>query len=149
MTTNEIQVEKFLFSSLFDTTKDRAISFRVEESIYTLLKDLSKELETETISQTARKILYFYLLNVIYEEEWKTVQAEGFEEFIQEAQETGDKVELQKYRNLLDQLSDYVEFMRSIVDRMHVTEEFFEKEVDKLSEVTSKLENVKIILEKK
>lgn len=148
MTIHELQSENILFSSLFSSTKDKAISFRVEESIYELLKDLAKELETETISQTARKILYFYLLNVIYEEEWKTIQAEGFEEYIKKVSDAGDKVELQKYKNLVEELSEYSKFMRSIIDRIALTEEFFDKEIGKLEEVTSKLQSVKIVLEK-
>jgi len=148
MTIHELQADNILFSSLFSSTKDKAISFRVEESIYELLKDLAKELETETISQTARKILYFYLLNVIYEEEWKTIQAEGFEEYMKKVAEAGDKVELQKYKNLVEELSEYSKFMRSIIDRIALTEEFFDKEIDRLAEATNKLESVKIILEK-
>jgi len=148
MAIHELQAQNILFSSLFSSTKDKAISFRVEESIYELLKDLAKELETETISQTARKILYFYLLNVIYEEEWKTIQADSFEEYIKRVSEAGDRVELQKYKNLVEELSEYSKFMRSIIDRIALTEEFFDKEIKKLEEVTSKLENVKIVLEK-
>jgi len=148
MTIHELQADNILFSSLFSSTKDKAISFRVEESIYELLKDLAKELETETISQTARKILYFYLLNVIYEEEWKTIQAEGFEEYMKKVAEAGDKVEVQKYKNLVEELSEYSKFMRSIIDRIALTEEFFDKEINKLEEVTSKLQSVKIVLEK-
>jgi len=149
MTINELQLQNFLFNSLADSTKDKTVSFRVEESVYKLLQDLAKELETETISQTARKILYFYLLNVVYEEEWETVQAAGFEQYIQELKEAGDKIELLKYKNLLEKLHEYVQFMRSIIDRMRITEEFFSNEINKLEEVTTRLENVKIVLEKK
>jgi len=148
MTLGMVELQSEFMVSALETTKDKILSFRIEEGMYKLLEDLAKELDTETVSKTVRKILYYYLLNVIYEEEWEKVKAEGFEKYIQEVKEAGDKIELLKYKNLLEQLHEYVQFMRSIIDRMRITEDFFDNEVNKLSEVTRKLENVKIILEK-
>jgi len=58
MTIGTVELKKNLLNPV-ESTKDKVLSFRIEESMHELLQDLSKELETETVSDTVRKILNF------------------------------------------------------------------------------------------
>ena len=148
MTLNTIELKNDLFNSPVETTKDKVLTFRLEESLYKLLFDLTKELDTETVSQTARKILRFYLLNAIFEEEWKVLHSENFKKYISQVSEAGNQVELENDRNLLSELSDYVELMRAIVDRINASAAFFGSVTAELEHVTQKLEEVEIVWKK-
>jgi len=145
MTINELQLEKFLFSSLEDSTKDKVLSIRIEESMYKLLKDLAKELETETVSDTVRKILNFYLINAIYEAEWEKLHSKDFQKFIAEVAEAGDTIEINKFKRLLEEFSEYVEFLKSIVSRVNHSIIFFEQKNEELEQAISKLEQASIL----
>jgi len=148
MTIATIQLKNELFSSPVETTKDKVLSFRVEEGLYKLLEDLAQELELETVSNATRTILRFYLLNAIYEEEWKKLHSAEFKSFIKQVEKTGETAELENYRNLLAELSKYVQLMRAIIDRINISAEFFEGVMDKLETVTEKLEQVDIVWKK-
>jgi hypothetical protein len=148
MNASAIQLNEKLFRVPFETTKDKVISIRIEESLFSLLVDLSKELHVQSVSETVRKIIYFYLLNAIYEEEWKNLHSKNFESFINKVAEAGSQVELNNYKNLLQELSEYVVLMRAVVDRINASAGFFEGETDKLEEVTGKLEKAKIVWRK-
>jgi len=148
MTLRTIELKNSLFNSPVETTKDRTLSFRLEESLYKLLLDLTKELDTETVSKTARKIIRFYLLNAIYEEEWEVLHSENFKKYFEKVKQAGNSIELDNYRNLLSELSEYVELMRAIVDRINASSAFFEAEMNKLELITSKFEEVDIVWKK-
>jgi hypothetical protein len=148
MNASAIQLNEKLFRVPFETTKDKVISMRIEESLYSLLVDLSKELHVQSVSETARKIIYFYLLNAIYEEEWKKIHSKNFESFINKVAEAGSQVELNNYKDLLQELSEYIVLMRAVVDRLNAAGGFFENEMNKLEEVTDKLEKTEIVWRK-
>jgi len=148
MTLNTIELKNGLFNSPVESTKDKVLSMRVEEGMHKLLADLTKELDTKTVSQTARKILRFYLLNAIYEEEWKRLHSKSFKIFAKEVARAGPEIEIQKYKRLLEDLQHYVELMRAIIDRINVSASFFESEMSKLEEVTEKLEEADILWKK-
>jgi hypothetical protein len=63
-------------------------------------------------------------------------------------EQAGEVVELENYRKLLSELSGYVELMRAIIDRINVSSEFFDNSLNKLEEITEKLEEVDIIWER-
>jgi len=148
MTVLTVEMKKELFSSPVETTKDKVLSFRIEEGLYKLLEDISKELDTDTVSNTARKILRFYLLNAIYEEEWKRFHSKDFSKLIQKVDQAGKTIELENFKNLVAELSEYAKLMRAIIDRINISSEFFEGEMSKLEETTSKLEGANILLRK-
>jgi hypothetical protein len=148
MTVATIELRNELFSSPVETAKDKVLSLRVEEAMYKLVEDIAQEIGTETVSATARKILRFYLLNAIYEEEWKKLHSKDFDKFLKQVEETGELVELENYRDLLAELSKYVQLMRAIIDRINISATFFESEMSKLEEVSDKLEQVDIIFDR-
>jgi len=144
MTIKTLEKGESLFGTLLTTTKDKVVSLRVEESLYDLLEQLSEQLETENVSQTIRKIIYFYLLNSIYEEEWKTLHSRDFEKFIQKAHKVGNRIELNKYKNLLGEISVYMKLIRTIANQLRSSENFFSEELDKLELAVRELEKASI-----
>jgi len=142
---NTVEIKEVFFSSLFSSTKDKVLSMRIEESLYKLLEELSKEMETETVSETVRKIISFYLLSAIFEEEWEKINSESFEEFVQEVAEAGDKIEIQKFKRLLQEVSEYLEFLKTLGDKVRNSVYFFEEKTQELGETISKLEQASII----
>lgn len=148
MTFRTLELRSELFSSPVEITKDKVVSLRVEQGLYNLLEDLSQELNSESVSQTARDILRFYLLNAIYEQEWKKLHSKDFESFLNQVEKTGKTVELENYRELLSELSKYVQLMRAIIDRINISAEFFENEMLELEQVTEKLEQADIVWKK-
>jgi len=142
---NTVEMKKVFFSSLFSSTKDKVLSMRIEESLYSLLEELSKEMETETVSETVRKIISFYLLSAIYEEEWKKIHSENFEEFIQEVAQAGDKIELHKFKRLLQEFSEYLQFLKTLAEKVNNSVYFFEEKTEELGETISKLEQASIL----
>jgi len=145
MTINELQLEKFLFSSLLNSNKDKVLSIRIEESMHELLQDLAKELETETVSDTVRKILNFYLINAIYEAEWKKLHSKDFQNFLEEVAEAGDTIEIDRFRRLLEEFSEYLEFLKSIAERVNHSVIFFEQKAKELEQVITRLEHASIL----
>lgn len=145
MTINELQLEKFLFSSLLNSNKDKVLSIRIEESMHELLKDLAKELETETVSDTVRKILNFYLINAIYEAEWEKIHSKDFQKFLEEVAEAGDNIELNKFKRLLEEFSEYLDFLKSMAERVRHSVIFFEEKNEELEKAISKLEHASIL----
>jgi uncharacterized protein YaaW (UPF0174 family) len=145
MNYSTIEVEN---SSPIETTKNKVLSMRIEESLYNLLEDLTKELQTETVSNTARKVLYHYLLTSIYEKEWKNIHSENFEEFVQEVAEAGNKIEINKYKNLLKTFSEYLELSKSITDKVENSFRFVYEINEDLDKAVSKLEKAEIVWRK-
>jgi hypothetical protein len=145
MTINELQLEKFLFSSLLNSNKDKVLSIRIEESMHELLQDLAKELETETVSDTVRKILNFYLINAIYEAEWEKLHSKDFQNFLEEVAEAGDTIEIDRFKRLLEEFSEYMDFLKSIAERVNHSIIFFEQKTEELEQVISRLEHASIL----
>ena len=141
MNLNAIQLEEFSVV----TTKDKVLSLRVEESLYNFLEELSQEWNTGSVSQVVRKILSFYFMNKVYEEEWKKIHSENLESFIQELKNSGNEIELQKYKNLLEEFSGYLKVFRSIAEALKKTEVFFSGELDKLEYSMDKLQKAGIV----
>lgn len=149
MTVATIQLNNELFTSPVETAKDKVLSFRVEEGMYKLLEDLAQELQLETVSNISRNILRFYLLNAIYEDQWNKLHSAEFKAFVKQVEKAGDTVELENYRSLLSDLSKYVQLMRAIIDRINISASFFEAEMNKLEQVTEKLEQLDIVWKKR
>jgi hypothetical protein len=144
MTIGTVELKKNLLNPV-ESTKDTVLSFRIEESMHELLQDLSKELETETVSDTVRKILNFYLINAIYEAEWEKLHSKDFQKFLEEVAEAGDNIELNKFKRLLEEFSEYLDFLKSMAERVRHSVIFFEEKNEELEKAISKLENASIL----
>jgi hypothetical protein len=141
---NAVQLENKLFYS-GATTKDKVLSVRVEEGLYSLLEELSEDWNSGSVSKTVRTLLLYYFLPMVYEEQWKQVHSEGFEKYVKELMNEGNEIELQKYKNLLHKFSDYHSDMKTIAEKMQVSEDFFMEQVEMLEQVAEKLEKVSIL----
>jgi hypothetical protein len=148
MTASTMEMKNDLFTFAVGSTKDKVLSFRIEEGMYKLLEDLAKEFDTDTVSQMARKILRFHLLNAIYEEEWKAVHSKDFNKFIQEVAGAGKEIEVERFKMFLQEFSEYLELLKSIGSRINFSIEFFEKRTQELEGVVSKLENASILFDR-
>lgn len=145
MTMNNVLLENKLSYSGTTTTKDKVLSVRVEEGLYNLLEELTEDWNSGSVSKTVRTLLLYYFLPVIYEQQWKQVHEENFRNYVQELLETGNEIELQKYRNLLEKVSDYISDMKSIGKNIVASEQFFQNQVDMLEKTVVKLEEVSIL----
>jgi len=144
MSVNAIQLDKALYTSRAET-KDKVLSVRIEENLYELLEKLTGEWETGSVSKTVRTMFLNYLIPEIYEEQWKKIHSKSLENYIKKLLSEGDRIELEKYKELLEQFSEYMKHMRKVVEDMKASQEFFEGELEKLEEGANKLEAVSIL----
>jgi len=134
-----------LFSSTDTVTKDKVISVRLEEALYSLLQAQAETWNLKTVSETVRKILSFHFLPLIYEIEWMNRIPE-YEQYKQEQETTGISFELSKYNQFLYEVNEYYEFTLEAISRGKIAVEFMEEIKEKmetvLNESKTRLENV-------
>jgi len=145
MTLNSVQVENKLYYNSGTATKDKVLSVRIEEGLYKLLEELTEDWNLVSVSKTVRTLLLYYFLPMVYSEQWKQVQEKDFTSFIQEVLNSENEMELQKYKNLLEKLSEYFESMKTIAEKVNASEKFFSEQVDMFEQVAKKLEEVNIL----
>jgi len=141
---NAVQFENKLNVSP-TTTKDKVLSVRVEDSLYSLLEELTEDWKTGSVSKTVRTLLLYYFSPMFYEEQWKQVHSEDFSKYVQELLNEGNEIELQKYKNMLEKFSSYLKLFRTINEKVNATEQFLSEHEEMLEKVVSRLEEVSIL----
>ena len=144
MVMNAVQFENKLNVSP-TTTKDKVLSVRVEDSLYSLLEELTEDWKTGSVSKTVRTLLLYYFSPMFYEEQWEQVHSENFNKYVQELLNEGNEIELQKYKNMLEKFSSYLKLFRTINEKVNATEQFLSEHEEMLEKVVSRLEEVSIL----
>ena len=149
MSLRAIDFRNEFLNSPMELTKDKVIALRIEPGMYKLLEELSQDLSAGSVSQVTRDILRFYLLNAIYEKEWKRIHSKDFQSFVEQIETAGNTIELENYRELLAEVSRYLKLLKEILKKTKNSVLFFDDVISELEEVTEKLEKVNIIFERK
>jgi len=142
-TVERTELKRF-FTSSGVAPKDKVISLRVEEALFELLEELTEEWKTGSVSMTLRIILSLFLIPAVYEEEWKRTKQENLSEYLELLKAEGEVVELQRFKQLLEELSKYKDFVNKMNLRLATSISFFEEEIKKVEEAVEILQDMKI-----
>lgn len=111
--------EKELLSSTDTVTKDKVISIRLEEALFSLLQAQNETWKQKTVSETVRTILAYHFLPTVYEMEFMNRMPE-YEQY------KNTPFEWNKYRDFLFQVNEYYEFVLEAISRGKNSIEFME-----------------------
>jgi len=142
-TVERTELKRF-FTSSGVAPLDKVVSLRVEEALFELLEELTEEWKTGSVSMTLRIILSLFLIPAVYEEEWKRTKQENLSEYLKLLKAEGEVVELQRYKQLLEELSKYKDFVNKMNLRFQTSISFFEEELSKVEEAVEILQDMKI-----
>ena len=144
MEKQKIAISNMVQETEQELSKSKVLSVRIEENLLKLIEAQAKEWN-QSISQTSRNILSFYFLAQLYEEEWKQIHSENFENVLKELKRAGKKVELQRYRDFLSEVSSYTQLFQANSKAMKNSSDFMTAELAKLENAMTKLEKVEIV----
>jgi len=113
-----VEEQKEMFSSTdFRGAKERMLSFRVSEALYSVLEAQTENWKAPNLSETARTILSMYFLPVIYEFEWREKKPEELSEALQEHKEKGFSLELSRLNKFLFEIGGYMMFLEEAEEK--------------------------------
>jgi hypothetical protein len=130
---------KELYSSTDTVTKDKVISVRMEQGLYSMLEALTESWSTGTVSSTVRAILSMHFLPVVYEFEWRNLTPEKVAEFKKQEQEQGFSQNLARLHKFLSELVEYRTFLAEAQAKGSASMEFIQQ---KLNQVESMVEQL-------
>ena len=128
-----------LYSSTDTVTKDKVISVRMEQGLYSMLEALAETWNTGTTANTVRTILSMYFLPVVFEYEWKNLTPEQVAEFKVQEQEQGFSQNLARLHRFLSELAEYRIFLTEAQAKGSASMEFIQQ---KLNQVESMVEQL-------
>jgi uncharacterized protein YutD len=128
-----------LYSSTDTVTKDKVVSVRMEQGLYSMLEALAEAWNTGSTANTVRTILSMYFLPVVFEYEWKNLTPEKVAEFKKQEQEQGFSQNLARLHKYLSELVEYRSFLVEAQTKGSASMEFIQQ---KLNQVESMVEQL-------
>ena len=141
---NDKMKEEELFPSTdMLANKEKVLSLRISENLYSALEAQSATWNNKYISETVRSILSMYFLPVIYELEWKEKKPEQLSEMLSEQREKGYSIGLSRFYRFIYELTEYYEFLSKAEENgslsMSRVQELKEKVESIIQEMSRKL----------
>jgi len=141
---NDKMKEEELFPSTdMLANKEKVLSLRISENLYSALEAQSATWNNKNISETVRSILSMYFLPVIYELEWKEKKPEQLSEMLSEQREKGYSIGLSRFYRFIYELTEYYEFLSKAEENgslsMSRVQELKEKVESIIQEMSRKL----------
>jgi hypothetical protein len=128
-----------LYSSTDTVTKDKVVSVRMEQGLYSMLEALAETWNTGSTASTVRTILSMFFLPVVFEFEWKNLTPEMVAGFKQQEQEQGFSQNLARLHKFLSELVEYRGFLVEAQTKGSASMEFLQQ---KLNQVESMVEQL-------
>jgi hypothetical protein len=123
---------KELYSSTDSITKDKVISVRMEQGLYSMLEALAETLNTGTTANTVRTILTMFFLPVVYEFEFENMKPEKLSQYVKRMSEKGEPVNFDRFQLFIQELEKYNSFLTEAQERGSASMEFIAEQKTKV-----------------
>jgi hypothetical protein len=132
-----------LYSSTDTVTKDKVVSVRMEQGLYSMLEALAETWNTGSTASTVRTILSMFFLPVVFEFEWKNLIPEQVEQF---QQEQGFSQNLARLHRFLSELEEYRSFLAEAEAKGSASMEFIQQKREQVESMVEHLAGAELSL---